>query len=332
MSQLQVKRLRIDGIEDVQRLCEGQPDTTCVPLASIVPRGSVVRAEIGEVVLTASRLHADVRYRACIKADNISFGMYLHSDATVFSFGAGREALPGDVRRLVRGDVLDVRFTGEVRNAAITLSTDLLLRHGGEDALRGDIAFWEQGPLFRAPQETRDLIDRSVRRIISYLSQPNCQVTGQALRQLQADLIERFLWGALLDERKPGERRGLASAAIVHKSEKWLDGRSPETIRIGDLCRALHVSRRTLHRAFAEALGMGPLHYLTRRRLAAVRTELRRRDFPPGTTVTDVATRYGFWQLGRFAQQYRQLFGERPSETLGRASKPAASPRLQQCG
>ena len=102
-----------------------------------------------------------------------------------------------------------------------------------------------------------------------------------------------------------------------------MDGRSPENIQIGDLCRALHVSRRTLHRAFAETLGMGPLHYLTCRRLAAVRTELRRGDSEP-ITVTDIATKYGFWQLGRFAQQYRQLFGEKPSETLSGASKPGA--------
>ena len=318
MTELQLTRIRIDGIEDVQRLCEGQPDTTCVPLGSIVPRGSILRAAIGELVLTASQLYADVRYRACIVADNISFGMYLRSDATVFSFGAGREALPGDVRRLVRGDVMDVRFTGEVRNAGISLSKDLLLRHGGEDALRGDVAFWEQGPLFRAPQGTRDIIDSSVRRIISYLSQPNCLVTGQALRQLQADLIERFLWGVLLDEHRPRERRGLASAAIVHKCENWMDGRSAETIQIGDLCRALHVSRRTLHRAFAETLGMGPSTYLLRRRLVAVRTELLQRD-SEAISVTDIATKYGFWELGRFAQRYRQVFGERPSDTLGRA-------------
>jgi AraC family ethanolamine operon transcriptional activator len=76
------------------------------------------------------------------------------------------------------------------------------------------------------------------------------------------------------------------------------------------------VSERTLEYAFREQVGMPPARYLRLRRLNGARRELR--AAAPGTErVRDVAMRWGFWQLGRFAVEYRRLFAERPSDTLG---------------
>ena len=60
---------------------------------------------------------------------------------------------------------------------------------------------------------------------------------------------------------------------------------------------------------------MGPAQYLWLRRMNLARRALRLAD-PGKTTVTAIATEFGFWELGRFAVQYRQLFGELPSATL----------------
>jgi AraC-like DNA-binding protein len=51
----------------------------------------------------------------------------------------------------------------------------------------------------------------------------------------------------------------------------------------------------------------------------------------PAVAVTTVASRWGFVYLGRFAQQYRQLFGESPSQTL-RAVNELAQPRAPDVG
>jgi len=61
---------------------------------------------------------------------------------------------------------------------------------------------------------------------------------------------------------------------------------------------------------------MGPNHFLLLRRLHLARRALR--EAAADTTVTDIATEFGFWELGRFAVEYKALFGEAPSKALRR--------------
>jgi transcriptional regulator GlxA family with amidase domain len=80
---------------------------------------------------------------------------------------------------------------------------------------------------------------------------------------------------------------------------------------------------------FKRVRGYSPAHLLLRRRLEQARDTLGAAG--PDTTVTDVATGLGFFELGRFATRYRERFGERPSETLARSlgRVPRQTPTMQ---
>jgi AraC family ethanolamine operon transcriptional activator len=87
---------------------------------------------------------------------------------------------------------------------------------------------------------------------------------------------------------------------------------------VSRLASDVGVSRRALEYAFHEAIGLGPAHYIQRRRLNAVRQALSGEG---PVTIGDVTARFGIWHLSRFASQYRDLFGELPSETLRRTHR-----------
>jgi AraC-like DNA-binding protein len=105
---------------------------------------------------------------------------------------------------------------------------------------------------------------------------------------------------------------------ILRKFYRAIDERPGEALYIPELCTAIGVSDRTLRVCCQEQLGMSPKRYLLVRRMHMARRVLRE-SVPTETTVTEIATRYGFWQFGRFAGVYKKLFGESPSTMLDRA-------------
>jgi len=106
-------------------------------------------------------------------------------------------------------------------------------------------------------------------------------------------------------------------AVIMHRFRRALENHRDQPVYIPELCAEIGVSDRALRACCQRQLGMGPHRYLLLRRMHLARRALLA-SAPAGTTVTAIATRFGFWQFGRFAQEYKILFGELPSATLGR--------------
>lgn len=82
----------------------------------------------------------------------------------------------------------------------------------------------------------------------------------------------------------------------------------------------IQVSRRTMFRAFHMVLGMSPSRFLKLYRFTRARLDLLAAEHGHDKVI-DIAYRWGFWEAGRFALEYRELFGERPSDTLAATPK-----------
>jgi transcriptional regulator GlxA family with amidase domain len=105
---------------------------------------------------------------------------------------------------------------------------------------------------------------------------------------------------------------------LVEHAEKVALADQYKPFHISALCRSLAVSEKTLRKAFQKTHGVPPYRYLRLLRLSEARHALLSADSKL-TTVTQVATSFGFGELGRFSVEYRKAFGESPSRTLSRS-------------
>jgi AraC-like DNA-binding protein len=91
------------------------------------------------------------------------------------------------------------------------------------------------------------------------------------------------------------------------------DPQAPLTLTL--LATRCGVGPRTLQKGFQQHLGMSPMEYLRDVRLRRAHEELRAAD-PFAASVADVARRWGFTHLGRFASAHEAKYGQKPLSTL----------------
>ena len=139
--------------------------------------------------------------------------------------------------------------------------------------------------------------------------------------------MEQALVGALVScfgtndsgEDKSAQRR---HRAIMRRFHAVLKAEPERPLYVLEMAQAIGASVRSLSACCQEHLGDGPARSscCCTSRMHLARQALYAAD-ANSTTVTDVATQYGFWQLGRFAVEYKFLFGKSPSLTLRRERK-----------
>jgi len=108
-----------------------------------------------------------------------------------------------------------------------------------------------------------------------------------------------------------------AAPASLRRAMTFCDENASQPISVVDVAAAARVSVRTLQDIFRTHAQITPLGYLRRVRLEyAHRDLLAAAENGTQTTVTDVALRWGFVHLSRFAQLYRDTYGHLPSQAL----------------
>jgi AraC-like DNA-binding protein len=152
---------------------------------------------------------------------------------------------------------------------------------------------------------------------------PEIIANPEAARGLEQLLIHTLVECLSIGEANDDRSALRHHATVMRRFRAAVEENPDRTLYLSELCAAAGASDRTLRACCQEFLGMSPMRYLWLRRMHLARRALRMAD-SAAATVTEIATNYGFWELGRFSVAYRALFAESPSATLRR---PPDDPR-----
>jgi AraC-like DNA-binding protein len=195
----------------------------------------------------------------------------------------------------------------KIRRASLESELSALIGRPVRTSVDFDLAYPLSTPAARSWLSTLGLL-------LSELERPGSLAEASAVHR---EHLERLVISGLLlshrneytDELMAPVRR--LRPRTVARAIALIEEHPEAPYTIGDVARHAGVSARRLQQGFREHLGMTPTEFLRTTRL-----ERAHRDLLDGEdVVTDVALRWGFQHLGRFAQAYRQQYGMLPSET-----------------
>ena len=230
---------------------------------------------------------------------------------------AGMEIRNGEMITLGPGQRLHASTLGSSHWGALQAPDQQLIDYGrvlsGVGFVVPPVARWR--PPRAAVRQLRDL-HRAATRM--------AEARVGALTDLQAVYgLEQQLLGALIECLSERAEQETATDRrhrdILARFEDLLV--AEPSLPLVNICAGLGVSDRSLRECCKKHLGAGPGRYRYLRAMQHVHRALRTGNSSTAS-VSGVAAQYGFRGPGRFAARYRALYGELPSATLRRASRP----------
>jgi AraC family ethanolamine operon transcriptional activator len=194
---------------------------------------------------------------------------------------------------------------------------DLIIDHLGEESAA---AVLRGGHLLECEPDLEIQLSGLVDRVVRKLRSPGASESDdRVIAAIQSQVLGTVAEVLLSTDKGEGcstpSKRYQAMRRAIHHAEGIR-----HAISVPELANAVGVSRRVLELGFREGLGLSPQKFLRWNRLNGMHRELLHLSVT-AASVTEIAHRWGFTELGRTAVEYKRLFLESPSKTLARDRK-----------
>jgi AraC-like DNA-binding protein len=264
-------------------------------------RGELTEVQAGPIIANSGCYSRTLRAVGCLPDDNVVVGAVLAAERdgclNGYRFGAR------DLVCYPAGAELDYLLPARTRWAALQLPRTMLAAELGMPE-----ELFLEPRVFPASLPGCARVVRRLERLLGIEDGCAADVVMQLAQDLAGDLVPM----AELDAAGCTRPNYAERMQQLRCFERLVRERIGEDLRIPSLCDAIGVAQRTLEQTFQDHVGVSPRRYLTILRLHAAREALLRGI---DVHIGSVAANCGLHHPGRFANDYRMLFGEPPSAT-----------------
>jgi len=286
--------------------------------------GKIVEVSIGPIQVFKEMIHQRVDEKANPRRDSYTVGVpvYVGEDGYWQGYNLQRDSL----MTLCPNEELHFR-TPLVSSILVTVINcaefDFFSNNTG-DVDVGSLVAWAKTGEFssQAAERFRATLQQV---LVSVISTPEV-LEHTASQRAIIDTVMNASMDALLarvEENKPSRKAHAVQRTIVERARNYVLANRENPLTVSDLCFHLRMSRRGLHHAFMNVLGVNTITFLRYVKLHGVKKDLLQAN--PTDSVTGIACKWGFWHMGMFSLYYKNLFGETPSMTLRKLTQQSTN-------
>ena len=218
--------------------------------------------------------------------------------------------LPNEIIVMTKGDEIDRISSGPFTTHNITIDEQLF--YEAFYTFFGETPYYSlKLKRFYIKEDMISVFHQTINNWISYLTDTLPKLDIKPIyNKIEYEILSQLFTCLAFPSSKKDKKK-----FPIETVRDFLHKNMHQDIDITLITQEFNISESQLHNLFKSNYGISPKKYLQILRLNAARKALQIAD-PRQDTVSDIALKFNFLTMSYFSKEYKEMFGQTPSQTL----------------